>query len=99
MIAILVFAAIDVGGYPWQTGNQIHSIIKHRIPIFFFVHTGSIAFGKLAFGLQSHDGYYKLRHWMRGYRQRFNSGKYMIRHMASALPNGCDMLHVIIGWQ
>src|SRR4051812_22408901 len=66
MITAFVFTAIDIGGYTWQTCNEVHCIIIHIAPVVFFVDALSICLCKTGFSLHSQYTYRKHRHWVCG---------------------------------
>src|SRR6476661_3690323 len=99
MFTVLILSAIDIRCDAGKPCYKVHRIIEQSIPIIFFTHALCIALGKLAFGLQAHDGNNKLRHGVRTYRQRFYRGENMIGHMTPALPYTTKMMNIFFTWE
>ena len=96
MIFILILSPVNIGCYPRQPGDQVHRIVKDRIPVVFFIQPLGIFLGKLAFRLQSHDRNNELGHRMRILRQSLDRRKHMVGYMTAPLPVGCDLMHIFL---
>src|SRR5690606_11886680 len=57
MVALVVGAAVDIGGQAGQARDEVHGILVGGVPVFFFTHAVFIAVRKHAGRLHGRDSY------------------------------------------
>lgn len=91
-LAILVDVAVDTTSNVGELGNQIHGILKGRIPVLRLVNTRAVSLGELGFVLKSVDGKRELRHGVKGLGTAVNDFFNKGRKRRTSSPFGRESL-------
>lgn len=60
--SVFVRVSVDSGGDHGQSGDQIHRVLIHVLPVFGLMHATGVSLGEFTFAVQNGDGGRKLRH-------------------------------------
>lgn len=95
-LAILVNVAVDTTSNVGELGNQIHGILKGRVPVIFLVNTLVVGLGELRFMLKSVDSQRELRHGMKSLGASVNDFLHKLGNVRASSPLSRELLDLLL---
>jgi hypothetical protein len=96
-LTILVEVTVDTGGNLRELGDQVHGILKSRIPVLGLVDTLRVSLGKVRIVLQSVDSNGELRHRVERLGTTVNDFLNEFRNVRTSSPFGRESLDLFLG--
>lgn len=95
-LTILVDVTVDTSSNLGELGNQIHGILKGRIPVLRLVNTFSVSLGELRIVLKSIDSERELRHGVKSLGTTVNEFLNEFRNVRTSSPFSRERLDLFV---